>query len=380
MASELANSQHQRDKPQTTGDPAFGFNKFAEDIKSFQKTLYGLVASSFVISAISSIVNADAFKSDPGLPAITLLIGTVGGIAGVLVTYLGAAQHPTEAGIERRRFRTGPLVWRIGISFLISVAAFFLFFYVSHFDHIASLAALPFATYFFFRGLVTGFMAVHFKEAQEREWNSLTVQERLGWTAQLEQEEQNLKDMRKTAEDINEHMQEFHLAIRTARRATRKAKIDAIKRKIERIHLSSIRLRYRIAGDMLLLQSECNTREMEDFKITEQLREFLAPPHPRETYEKIKSGELLPVKLQDNGVEFYKVGRQYFFVIRERLDEATAQKFLDAFERYRDDETGKFKDFVALLDGQFDVMAEGLERLLAESIAIYRISNWQLIT
>jgi hypothetical protein len=56
---------------------------------------------------------------------------------------------------------------------------FFLFFYCSRFDPDLSLIALPFASYFFFRGLVTGFLDVHNLEAQEREWSLMTVDERL---------------------------------------------------------------------------------------------------------------------------------------------------------------------------------------------------------
>src|SRR2546425_5124079 len=81
------------------------FARFAQEVKSFEKTLYGLVASSFVLSGISTFVHADKFKSDPGLAAVTLLVGTIGGAAGVLVTYIGWAQHPIDDLDKLRRFR-----------------------------------------------------------------------------------------------------------------------------------------------------------------------------------------------------------------------------------------------------------------------------------
>jgi hypothetical protein len=134
---------------QGAGEPPAKFDKFAKDIKGFEKTIYRLVASSFVFSAVGAAVHAGLAKTDPGIVATALLIGTVGGIGGILVTYLGAARHPADVVAERRRFRTAPHVWRISTSFLISIGMFFLFFYYSRFDPALSLIALPFATYFF---------------------------------------------------------------------------------------------------------------------------------------------------------------------------------------------------------------------------------------
>jgi hypothetical protein len=115
-------------------EPAAKFDKFAQDIRGFERTIYRLVASSFVFSAIGAAVHAGLAKSDPGIVATALLIGTVGGIGGILVTYLGAARHPADVIEERRRFRTAPHVWRVGTSLLVSIGMLFLFFYYSRFD------------------------------------------------------------------------------------------------------------------------------------------------------------------------------------------------------------------------------------------------------
>jgi hypothetical protein len=107
------------------------FSRFAQQVKSFEKTLYGLVASSFVFSGISSIVHVGKFKEDPGIAAITLLVGTIGGVSGVLVTYVAWSRHPMNEFNTRIGFQAAHFAWRLGFTFLLSIAALYAFYYFS---------------------------------------------------------------------------------------------------------------------------------------------------------------------------------------------------------------------------------------------------------
>jgi len=372
MAPRLPTS---RGKADATKPPKTRFSKFAEDVKGFEKTIHKLVASSFVVSAISTVVYAASFKSDPGLPAVALLIANIGGIAGVLVTYLASAQHPTEADLERRRFRTGPLVWRMSISFLLSAFAFFLFFYVSHEDRVASLAALPFATFFFFRGLVTGFLATHYQEAQEQEWNSLTVDERLQWLQQEREDEKRLEDLQHLVRSTKSSLEASRGYVRTARQNARRAKIDAFKRRLGRIYVSSIRFRHRL-GNGFLLPSERIKLEIEDLKVGEVLKELDAGI-AQEAFGKISNGEFQPYKIEGSDADFYRIQNRIFIIVREQIDKASADLILDRLKPLRDPESGKFRSLTAFMEGPFKVTAEGCDLLNAQGISIYKTSNWE---
>ncbi len=53
------------------------FEKFAIEVQSFQKTLYSLVASSFIFSSLSAIAQGGRIADDPSLAAATTLFGTI---------------------------------------------------------------------------------------------------------------------------------------------------------------------------------------------------------------------------------------------------------------------------------------------------------------
>ena len=343
-------------------EPAAKFDKFAQDIRGFEKTIYELVASSFVFSAIGAAVHAGLAKSDPGIVATALLIGTVGGIGGILVTYLGAARHPADVVEERRRFRTAPHVWRIGASLLISIGMFFLFFYYSRFDPVLSLIALPFATYFFFRGLVTGFLDVHKLEAQEREWDLMTVDERL---KSIRQED----EYRKNAAELGELAAEGTSIIASVRRNRRdqlrrsrqQARWNFIKSKLQAFRMATIDLRHRIAGRWLLLPSEERERitagamfKLEHNHLDQELRFNLK----EDVLERIENGQLKPAKLEGFDIDLFRDGTHSYFFVRETLNEFAAQRFLAAFDRYRDPKTRKLNTFHGFMDDQSEKLVE----------------------
>jgi hypothetical protein len=75
-------------------DSQKAFYNFALEIRTFERTLYGLVASSFVLSGVAAI--AKARFADPALLATITLIGTVAGCGAIMSAYFGWANRPED--------------------------------------------------------------------------------------------------------------------------------------------------------------------------------------------------------------------------------------------------------------------------------------------
>jgi hypothetical protein len=357
------------------------FSRFVQGVKSFEKTLYGTVISSFIFSGIGSFIHGDP-RTDPGLAAIATLLGTIGGVAGVLVTFVGWASHPLDQSTKLMGLRAGQYAWRIGFWFLISIAALCASFYLSHMNPFASVAALPIATFCFFRGLVTGFLVVRSSDVQQRTWDSMTSDERAAWVAfEAEQKRHGveihatLEEMRRTGEDIRRQSRNVHKHIKDMRRRQFYMRMGAF---LEKLHSASMSLRIKLANNLLLLPSERRKRETFELEV-EELGVQLDREFAENKYGKIKDGTLQPLQLEGTSIKVYSSYAWHFFVISESINEAEARELLNSFARFRDTQTGKFSTLMGFIEGAIDVTLEARDCLRNEGISLYRTSNWQLL-
>ena len=358
------------------------FSRFATEVKSFEKTLYGLVASSFVFAGISSLVKADHFKDEAGLASLTLLVGTIGGVAGVLVTYVGWSRHPLDEFGARMAFRAAGFSWQLGFTFLVSVASLYVFYDLSRGDHDASLLVLPISTFFFFRALVTGFLVAREAEAQRRMWDTMTVEQRKAWLAREQRERELHEEARKLHREGQELIAKVRRNARAIQANARRRKWEAIwsraVRAIQTMHAASMNLRAALAGDALLTRSE-RLRRFQDKLEMERALDNLKKEIAQGIFTEIQDGTLQPLKLEGTSIEIFQSGVWRYVVIREAVDEAKARQFVDSLSRFRNPVSGKFQILQGFVEGEVEVTVQACDYLKAEGIALYRTSNWEAI-
>jgi hypothetical protein len=357
------------------------FTRFAQGVKSFEKTIYGLVVSSFIFSGIGSLLHADP-RNDPGLAAMTTLLGTVAGVAGVLVTFVGWTSHPLDQHPQLIRFRATQYAWRIGLSFLLSIAALYAYFDLFHTTPLASVGAFPIATFFFFRGLVTGFLVARDSDAQQRTWDSMTTDKRAEW-ATFEAEEKRhdaemrarLDEMRRSSEDIKRQIRKVNIHVRDMQRRQLYTKI---RRVMEKLHTASMNFRFKLAGGLLLLPSERLKRTVYEWEV-EEVRARVEKEIAEEAYLHIKDGTLQALPLETTKIEVYNSHAWHYFFITESLNESGARELLNSVARFRDPKTGNLRPLMGFVEGAIDVSVEARDCLHKEGVKLFRTSNWQPI-
>jgi hypothetical protein len=233
--------------------------------------------------------------------------------------------------------------------------------------------------HFFFRGLVTGFLDVHNLEAQEHEWNLMTADERL-------ESIRHEGELRKLVAESSELVTQGNAVIassqrskrdrlRRERRLKRQARWNFVKSKLGAFHLATINLRYKIAGRWLLLPAEEEKRVEEKVlrkaafdRLEQELRYNL-----EDVRERIDNGKLKPAKVEGSDIDLYRDGALCYFFVREILNDAAAQRFLAAFERYRDPNTHRLNKFHGFMEHKFERTVEGMDRLSAEGITLSEV-------
>jgi hypothetical protein len=139
--------------------------------------------------------------------------------------------------------------------------------------------------------------------------------------------------------------------------------------------MATIDLRHKIAGRWLLLPSEAGKRiearamlRLERNRLEQELRFNL-----EDVRERIENGQLKPAKLEGSDIDLYRDGAYSYFFVRETLNESAAQRFLAAFERYRDPKTRRLDKFHGFIEHQSERTVEGMDRLKAEGISLSEV-------
>jgi hypothetical protein len=340
------------------------FARFAGEMRSFEKTLYRLVASSFVLAGVAAIAKASPLNAAQ-IATITLL-GTISGSAGVLITYLSWPQRPDELQYETIMFDPAPLTTKVRLSFVVSVAALIGYALISWNEAISLLLGMM-GIYFFFRALVTAGLSVRQMEAQERFWNGLDVAGRERWiayrTGQLRQREESRRVFEKLVREAKEIGAEIDSNIRqtneTIEEFKRQDRRDRIRRILLGVHSATIgsvyrlsfRVRQWLAPGRLLTSGERVRIAREERNFKELIKEY-SLKSANEYYEKIVLGQIPSSRDEHSGLGVYRdeSGRRHILLKKMELTEATTKELVDSL-KFLQNEDGKLSGVTLLLEG-----------------------------
>jgi hypothetical protein len=177
-----------------------GIGRLARGVQTFERQVRGLVASSFVFSAVGVVGQVKVFKDDPGFLALSQLVGTLAGAAAVLLTYFRWAQHPVEERSITLNYVPGSHGVHVAVAFVIAAILLLI-----HYEMARAgwhLSAIPFAAacYAAFYAWTTGALAAATLDRQRELWASMNMDQRINWI-RLQQESLTLVKEEKRIRD-----------------------------------------------------------------------------------------------------------------------------------------------------------------------------------
>lgn len=359
------------------------FEKFAVQVQSFQKTLYTLIASSFLFSAISAVVQGSRIADDPALVALTTLFGTVAGCAAVLFTYTSWSPHPSQAFSTVMRFDPKSYRLAIFLQFGLSLLGMYLYYVSARTGAAIALVAVSAGSFFFFQALVTSALVAKRIEEQKDTWQGLTMEQRELWITS--ERERRIKEI-KEAQEIRELIQSSRETINKAaqlsndirkevKESDRQRSVEKIHKLIAKIHGLTIRVRTSVAGERLLTSSERSAearRALEFAEVWKNLRAEWA----KETYEAIEQRKIMPIQLEGTDFEVFQRGVWFIALVPGELTKTTAKSTFENLEKVKSESLIPNAELMIFLGETAKVTAEGRRVLTERNVDGYRIGTW----
>jgi hypothetical protein len=377
MSKNVTTKRDHKSKPSEAEQELGTFIKFTTHVKGFERRVYGLVASSLVFSAITTAVNAVAFKSDPGFAALTILVSTIGGIGAVLLTFVGWSRHPMDEFRQLLNFQAAKFGCQISLWLLASVVGLYFYYLAARAGSLGSVLIIPIATFCFFRGLTLGALVTSSIDQQQILWQSLSSEGREE-IIRTENEVRKRKEeyselLRKTVREADEGTEEINRKLAEYKRAEILRRRDSRRRKLatllSRIQLAWQEVRYSIGGNRLLSMRERADREVSEITINQRLKDFQANSF-QELYLKISRGTIRPLRIEGTDIDVYLSGVWNNIVLRGTTNRLDAQALVDALGRFRDGETGKIKLVRIFLEELASLSTDARALLLNEGIVV----------
>jgi hypothetical protein len=370
-----------------------GFSQFALDIRSFERTLYRLVASSFVLSGVAAI--AKATPLDAAQIATITLIGTIAGSAGVLTTYLAWPQRPDEEQYHTILFDPVSSTKAVRICFAVSLVTIILYAVLTT-ERTLTLLLGAVGIYFFFRGMVTAGLATRRMESQQRLWNEIGSEGRERWIAYRQERELERIEQEKSERQLNDSTQD---SLRESDRFIQKTRRDLARIKAEqkrerwrkrresvkrfliwlwdnsagRLYRASIKLRERIAPGRLLTPSERSNLILEKAKREEVFGE-LQQEWAVDTYHKIRSGQLRSSRDEASGIEVFRDRSAPYLILNDPLSEENTRNLVDRLAFLRT-EKDSLAGLSLLIEGNSPMTEQARMILEREQISFYWVAR-----
>jgi hypothetical protein len=366
-----------------------GFSQFALDIRSFERTLYRLVASSFVLSGVAAI--AKAAPMDAAQIAAITLIGTIAGSAGVLTTYLAWPQRPDEEQYHTIMFDPAPSTKAVRLCFAVSLVAI-LFYAVLTTERTLTLLLAAVGIYFFFRGMVTAGLATRQMESQQRLWSEIGSEGRERWIAYRKERELERIEREKSKRQLNDSIQDtirdsdrfiqetrrdlarFNAEQKREKWRTRRESVKRLlwDKSTRPLYRASIVLRERVAPGRLL-----TARERGDLIVDEAEREKLLKELEQEwateTHHKIRSGQMRSARDEASSIEVFRDGRAPYLVLNEPLHEENTRSLIERLAFLRTEKRG-LGDLSLLIEGNNPMTEQARAILEKEKVRFYWIA------
>jgi hypothetical protein len=363
-----------------------GFSQFALDIRSFERTLYRLVASSFVLSGVAAI--AKAAPLDAAQIATITLIGTIAGSAGVLTTYLAWPQRPDEEQYHTIMFDPASSTKAVRICFAISLVTIVLYAVLTT-EPTLTLLLGAVGIYFFFRGMVTAGLATRRMESQQRFWHEIGSEGRERWIAyrkereleRIEQEKSLQGSLRESDRLIERARRDLARIGAELKRENWRKRRESVKRFLiwlwdkpaGRLYRASIKLRERIAPGRLLTPRERGNLIVEKAE-REEVFEKLQQEWAVDTYHKIRSGQLRSSRDEASGIEVFRDRSAPYLILNDALSEENTQNLVDrlAFLRTEKDSLARLS---LLIEGNSPMTEQARMILEREQISFYWVAR-----
>jgi hypothetical protein len=363
-----------------------GFSQFALDIRSFERTLYRLVASSFVLSGVAAI--AKAAPLDAAQIATITLIGTIAGSAGVLTTYLAWPQRPDEEQYHTIMFDPASSTKAVRSCFAISLVTIVLYAVLTT-EPTLTLLLGAVGIYFFFRGMVTAGLATRRMESQQRFWHEIGSEGRERWIAyrkereleRIEQEKSLQGSLRESDRLIERARRDLARIGAELKRENWRKRRESVKRFLiwlwdkpaGRLYRASIKLRERIAPGRLLTPRERGNLIVEKAE-REEVFEKLQQEWAVDTYHKIRSGQLRSSRDEASGIEVFRDRSAPYLILNDALSEENTQNLVDrlAFLRTEKDSLARLS---LLIEGNSPMTEQARMILEREQISFYWVAR-----
>ncbi len=296
--------------------------RFLSDIKHLERSLFGLILSSFIFSLLAILAQYDKF--DVPFKALTELVGGTMGSAAILSAYLGRLRHPADKTSNALNFQPRGNGIIASLSLFVSIAMFYLFYVFARNESEACLFFLAVGMFTFFRTLASAAITMRRAEEQKLAWRQMSEEERRNWQKKQEAErEANIKK----ADDANKILMDSKLLIEkvecTERELRRELRKDRWRDRIEFFKKLWLRIRRNIGGESLLTRKEREILELDELRkkqvlqappwVTEPLLASLDWDLRQKHIHSIRAEQVRSMKLEAIGEDIYNIEDQYFY-------------------------------------------------------------------
>jgi hypothetical protein len=317
------------------------FSEFAVKVRTFEKTLIGLVMSSFVFSAVGLIAQLKEFKDEPGFIAISELISGITGAAAILIAYIARSHHPKDEIENLMLFEGRNYAANIGFAFILSAVCLYLYYRLARAGSHWCLLFLSLGCFFFFLGLVRGMFVTDMIETQRAVWYKASPEVRKEWAERKESLEETLDSVKQPIEGIEE-----------AKRMEKKLRWlewkYMINNALKPISRFWWKLRYSIGGKKLLTSSERMELAETDQEIEKWL-ENIDPEMCQVHFEKIRAGNVRPLPLEESNIEIHEIDSWRYLLIEDSLDTEKIQEIVEILALFKHPETEKLSSIIFIL-------------------------------
>ena len=343
------------------------FDQFVGSMKSFERKLFALVASSFVFSTVAALAERGQFGID--FQTLTALVAGIMGVAGVLTQYLRNLMNARLQTDELLRMKPPKSQAATGLGFFIAALSLCGFYYLARNAEQICLLLLSIGIFVFFSSLSKCYLTIQAFEQQAAIWKSMTPAQQDEWRErerqyllrkfQIEEQQreagEKVREIIRDAERVHQDVQKTIRQTREQRAAWRREKRqEKWKRFRKKFYEATIRLRRRMAGDKLLTHSELADEVIRKAQADEVFAQAMENYHLDEFVSLLKEG-IPPKVLEASLLKYYTADRVAYvshYLVVDGDGEFNAQmaaNYVKKLEPLRPSPTEKFREIRLVL-------------------------------